>query len=430
MKSARSLQAGAFTLIAAMMLLFATSVGVFYLNRGTLFEQKNAANQVRSTTALEAADAGMEWATGMLNRPYDIRATCEFDTTTNVSFRRKYVQTNYANAAAIASKTNQDIAVAPNVRPGCFMNGNVLTCNCPASGGGDAVLVPPAALPGFSISFARVDATSVEVTSVGCNAIGGVCSAATAANADATATVKAILKLRPVLRAAPAAPLTCGNNCELSGSFTVGNTDNGTNGITVNAGNNVTGSAGAVSTIPGTPAANSLVPADQSLANLANNDATCSNDKIFNAYFGSTLSQYETSPSVKSISCSSANSCGSAVVSAYADGWRSFYFPDGFELNNSSGISSFGTQADPVSIVSPKAIKLNGNISLYGMVFSNSADYGDLGTGSSKIKGALVSCKDFKSNGNGDLTYDAAALKNLQSSSALLVRVPGSWRDF
>jgi len=425
-----SRQTGAFTLITAMLLLFATSVGVFYLNRGTLFEQKNAANQVRSTAALEAADAGLEWATGMLNRPYDIKASCDFDTTTNVSFRRKYVQVNYANAAAIATKTNLDIAVAPNVRPGCFINGGALTCNCPVSAGGDAVLKPPTALPGFSVSFARIDASSVEITSVGCNAIEGVCTAATAANADATATVRAILKLRPVLRAAPAAPLTCGGNCDLSGSFTVANTDNGTNGITINAGNNVNGSAGAVTTVAGAPPANSLVPGDQSLASLAGNDASCSNDKIFNAYFGSSISQYEKNPSVKTIACSTASSCGSAVVSAYADGWRSFFFPDGFELNNSSGITSLGTQADPVSIVSPKAINLNGNISLYGVVFSNSATYGDLGTGSSNIKGALVSCKDFKSNGNGDVTYDAAALKNLQASSALMVRVPGSWRDF
>ena len=421
-------EGGAFTLIGAMLLLFATSIAVFYLNRSTIFEQKSAANQVRSSAALEAAEAGIEWATGMLNRPYDIQANCNFDTTTNVSFRRKYVQTNYANAAAVAARTNQNIAVAAGVAPGCYMTGTTLTCSCPATG--DAVLSPPSALPGFTVSFAAIDATSVEVTSVGCNALDRTCTPASAAGADATATVKVILKLRPVLRAAPASALTCGGSCNLSGSLAVSNTDSAANGITINAGSNITGAAGAITSMPGAPAQNSVVGSDQSLSALAGTDANCANDKVFNAYFGSTLTQYQNNPSVKTISCSSANSCGAAVVSAYADGWRSYFFPDGFELNNSSGVAALGSQADPVTIVSPLAIKLNGGTDIYGVVYSNDANYGDLGTGNSTVHGALVTCQDFNGNGNGTITYDAAALKNLQSSSALMVRVPGSWRDF
>lgn len=421
-------QGGAFTLIGAMLLLFATSIAVFYLNRSTIFEQKSAANQVRSTAAIEAAEAGVEWATGMLNRPYDIRASCDFDTTTNISFRRKYVQTNYANAAAIAAHTNQNIAVAAGVAPGCYLTGTALTCNCPAVG--DAVLLPPSALPGFTVSFAAIDNTSVEVTSVGCNALAGACTPAAAAGADATATVKVILKLRPILRAAPASALTCGGSCNLSGSLAISNTDNTVNGITINAGGNINGTAGAITSTPGAPAQNSVIGADQSLSALAGTDSTCANDRVFNAYFGSTLTQYQNNPSVKTISCSSADSCGVAVLAAFADGWRSYFFPNGFELNNSSGVPSLGTQADPVTIVSPLAIKLNGGTDIYGVVYSNDATYGDLGTGNSTVHGAVVTCKDFSGNGNGTISYDAAALKNLQSSSALMVRVPGSWRDF
>lgn len=426
----RHRQGGAVTLIVVMMLLFGTSIAVFYLNRSLIFDQKSSANQVRASAALEAADAGMEWATGMLNRPYDIQGNCTFNTTTNISFRRKYVQINYANATNMANHTHLNISVAPDVRPGCYISGGALTCNCPASGAGDAVLTPPSALPGFTVSFAAVDADSVEVTSVGCNAISGPCTSSTASTADATATVKTILKLRPLLRAAPATPLTCGGSCALSGSFTITNTDSATNGITINAGSAVSGSAGAITSVPGMPAVNSVIASDDSLSNLAGADATCSNDSVFKAYFGSTLAQYAAGPSTKTISCSSPSTCGAAVTSAYNDGWRAFYFPDGFELNNSSGVSALGSQADPVSIVSPNAISLNGNIEVWGVVFSNDATYGDIGTGSSNIKGALVSCKDFNSNGNGDITYDPDALKNLQSSSALMVHVPGSWHDF
>lgn len=423
-------ETGAVTILVTMLLLMATSVGVFYLNRTTIFDQKSSANQYRSTLALEAADAGIEWAIGMLNRPYDIAANCSFNTTTNVSFRRKYVQIDYATAANIANHTSLNVSTAPNVHPGCYITNGVLSCGCPSPGAGDASLSPPSALPGFTVSFAAIDETSVEITSVGCSALTTACSATTAAGSDATATVKSIVKFRSILRAAPVSPLTCGGSCSLSGSFSVENTDYSTNGITINAGGAITGAAGAVTTIPGAPSSNSVVNGDQSLASLAAADPACTNGSIFNAYFGSTLSQYQTSPSVDSISCTSAAACGTAVVSAYNDGWRSFYFPSGFELNNSSGISSLGSEADPVTIVTPGAIKINGNINIYGLVFSNDATFGDIGTGSSKINGALISCKDFGSNGNGNITYNATALRNLQLSSSLMVRIPGSWRDF
>jgi hypothetical protein len=64
------------------------------------------------------------------------------------------------------------------------------------------------------------------------------------------------------------------------------------------------------------------------------------------------------------------------------------------------------------------------------MLFSNNSTLGDLGTGSSTVRGALVTCAGFTSNGNGSIVYDREALRNVQLSTASVVRVPGSWRDF
>ena len=44
-------QRGAAALAVTLLLLFATSITAFYLNRGLIFEQKVSANQLRSTTA-------------------------------------------------------------------------------------------------------------------------------------------------------------------------------------------------------------------------------------------------------------------------------------------------------------------------------------------------------------------------------------------
>lgn len=86
-------QRGVGSLAIVMLLLLGISIAVFYLNRGLIFEQKTSANQMRSTQAREMAEAGIEWATGMLNTPYDITTDCSFLSTTNISFRRIYVLT-------------------------------------------------------------------------------------------------------------------------------------------------------------------------------------------------------------------------------------------------------------------------------------------------------------------------------------------------
>ena len=427
--SQRTGQKGAATLITSLVLLFATTIVIFYLNRGLIVEQKTSANQSRATTAFEAAEAGLEWATGMLNRPYDIQTDCTFNTSTNVSFRRKYVQTRW-NAS---TNPTPNAVPATNVFPGCFMdtaNGGALTCSCPAvpgSGTTAASLSPASAMPGFTISFAAVaaDPLSVQVTSIGCSGATGACTSATAGGSDATATVTAVLKFRQLLRAAPAAALTCGTSCGISGSFNVVNYDSATNGITVNSGTAATGTSGAVGTVPGIPPQNSVVANDTSLSNLAAADPTCTSDKMFGAYFGSTVAEFAASPTTKTVADKA------AFLAAIADGWRSFYFPSastGADLRGTPFTA--GSSIDPVTIVTTGPFLVNSTSNIYGLIFSNDATAGDIGTGSSTIHGALVACNSFTSNGNGVVVYDGQALTNLQLNTATMVRVPGSWRDF
>lgn len=424
----RERQRGAATLLVTMVLLFSTSIIMLYLNRSILFEQKTSANQMRSTSALEMAEAGMEWATGMLNTAYDIDANCALLTTTNISFRRKYVQTQWGTGTATAT----DVAPATTTYPGCKVNGNMVTCGCPdvpASGSATAALGTEV-LPGFTAAFsATSDPEAVRVVATGCTAQAGACTPATAGNSDATATISSILKLRPLLRAAPASPLTCGTSCAVGGSYNVVNRDVATGGILVNAGGTITqGNGTTYTSIPGQPGANALVNNDTSLSAISSADPTCSNSSMFSAYFGSTIEQYAASPTTKTIAnCGSASSCGSLVDKAYGDGWRSFYFPDGFARNNSSG--SLGTPSDPVTLVSAAGFDVTGNIDLYGMIFSNSANVNDVGTGTADIHGALVTCAGYKNNGNGTLEYDADVLKGVRRSTGSLVRVPGSWTD-
>jgi len=436
-------QHGAALLIVSMLLLFSSSIVVFYLNRGLIFEQKTSANQVRSTSAQEAAEAGIEWATGKLNTPVDIQESdCEQSSTTNVSFRKIYAQTAATNVISSSSYAY----------PGCKMSGTTLTCNCPAAppttnnAGTQQVSVANLGtnvLPGFTVTFADVpgDNEAVQITSTGCTAQAGACkalttlegapltaanAAATTGAADATATISVILKMRQLIRGAPASPLTCGSTCALNGSFSVENFNVATNGTTVNSGGATDTGTSAVTTIPGLPSQNSVVQNDNTLGSIVASDPTCSNNAMFKTYFGSTIEQFAASTTTKSLPACNSSTCGDLLTRAYEDGWRSFYVQNDFHLN---GNNTYGSSADPITLVGPGSIQLNGTATVYGLIFANDATYDDV-NGSFQLNGALLACNRFSGSGNAKISYDANALTNLQRSTAVLVRVPGSWRDF
>ena len=438
-KSTSGSQRGAAALAVSMLLLFASSIVVFYLNRGLIFEQKTSANQLRSTSAFEVAEAGLEWATGKLNRPNDIDANCDLQATSNVSFLRRYIQTGFP--------ANTGVAVTTNTFPGCKISGTTLTCRCPAPGGFEQVADPGAAVQSsFSVAFAAVndpvtgiqDPTAVRVTSTGCTPQAGMCkpitgSAATTGASDANATVSVILKLNPTLRAAPSSALTCGTSCSVGGSYDIFNYEVASNGYLVNAGGSITqGNGTTYGTIPGQPVQNALIPNDPSLSALSSTDATCTNSAMFNAYFGSSLAAYAASADVRTLpGCNNASTCGALVDTAYNEGWRSFYFPDGLSLNNSAPFNVLGVASagQGVNLVSPGAISINGNITINGLLFSNSSNFNDVGTGTSNINGAIVSCAAYSNNGSGTLSYNSAALGGTGLRPGIMVRVPGSWRD-
>jgi hypothetical protein len=422
-------QRGLGMVAVTLILLFSLSLAMMYVNRGVLMEQRTAGNQSKATLAHEVAVSGIEWAIGMLNSPFDIGTDCNFLTTTNVSFRKRYVLTKWN-----ASPASTDIFPATNTFPGCKIDpatGNT-TCSCPTvpSSGTATASLGSAELPSFTIAFETVsgDTEAVRITAWSCSAQAGACTSANFGSADGNARLTAIVKLRPLLRAAPAAPLTCGTSCTVGGSYNIINRDIPTNGILVNAGTTIsTGPGTNFTTLQGQPSTNALVGSDASLSSLSSADPTCDNSKMFNAYFGSTLEQYRNTPSTKVLSCGSASDCKSKIDSAYADGWRAFYFDSDLQL---SGNNTYGSQADPITIVSSHAITINGNNTLYGLIFSNSADWNNLGSGNAVIHGAQVTCAAYNSNGNGTANYDPEALKNLRRLTGIMVAVSGSWRDF
>lgn len=477
----RHTQRGVAALVTSVVLLLVTALVMLYLNRSLIFEQKTSANQLRSTKAMETAEAGLEWAIGMLNYTQDIGANCQAvaASSTTFNFRKLYVQTYWGRTTLSTADQayfgttgggvyyDDTTAVVPvrHTFPGCKINGSTLTCTCPlvdrsalAIGAGgvpsDPASAPPsgAELPAFTVAFAPVpaayppadapnmtDPMAVLVTVTGCTATTGNCAPGTLAGSvgvagpDAVASVSAIVKLRPLLRAGPAAALTCGRTCAPGGSLNIVNTDPSTNGVTINSGSTSTVAGGAQTvTMPGLPPANSQIQNDESLSTLANaDDSNCSNSEVFKAYFGSSIEDYRAAAT--EINCSSAANCGSLLMAEYNNNKRNFYFPNGLTLNNSSGLPGNqlgGPGGDAVTLVTNRGFDINGNISVYGVLFSNDATFDYDGSGNGKVYGAVVACRDQTGNGNGTIAYDPSVVRGTQrGDTATALKIPGSWTD-
>jgi len=433
-------QRGAAALAVSMVLLFAMTLVAFFANRGIIFEQKTAANQMRSTRAFETAEAGLEWAVAMLNDSRVINTSCVAAAGQPTSFRDKYVPAG--------SPTN--LSPVAGSRPGCRITaaGTAPVCNCPTGGAtadftGTAFNVTTPTDPNFTVEFSDVptDPESVVVTAYGCVNQTAPCTAANNATGDATARVTVMLKLRPILRAAPAAALTTGGWAQICGSFNITNATAAANGYLVNSGGqtqigNGTYSSGALpagapncgggggqtlATMPGTPIASSIVANDTSLSSISG-----SSEAMFSAFFGTTLAQYIAAPTTYTVTGTSAINRGTNLLAAYALGYRSFWVDGDIQF---SGNATLGSATQPVVMASASDMTFNGNYDIYGIIYSDSASWNDLGTGTSDIHGAVVSRVNYRNNGNGTIIYDPLALGNVRDTGPL-VRVPGSWRDF
>lgn len=432
--SAFQKQRGAAALFVSVVLLVCMTLVAFFANRSLLFEQKTSANQLRSTRAFEAAEAGIEWATAMLNDPRNIDANCTPGATgATKSFRATYLPYDAATGFSPVS----------NAQPGCSISDSsgtpAISCRCPAAGTNPAGLAS-STTPTFTLKFDPVNTTtlpdatpdteSVLVTSYGCTSADGRCVPGASGTADAYQKISVILKLRPSLKSVPAAPITTGGALQLTSSASVvNNTDLNSNGILVDAGTginsvSVPGCTGSfkdfqsATTLPGTPWQNSMITNDASLSSLSS-DANA----MFQTFFGTTLAQFQADPSTKNLT-----SCGSVATdytAAFSQGYRSFYTTCDFATT-----SDLGSSTDPIIFVTTGALTFHGGANIYGLVYGDQATWDALGLGNGTLNGSLIVRGSYCANANATYNYSASALKTVRGTTGSMDRVPGSWKDF
>ncbi|HSN31537.1 MAG TPA: PilX N-terminal domain-containing pilus assembly protein, partial [Ideonella sp.] len=270
-------QRGVAALGVALLLLSTMALVALFANRSLLFEQKSAANQTRATRAFELAEAGLEWATAMLNDPRPVDATCT-PTAAGLSFRDRYL----GGGGAFAPVTT--------ARPSCRIAQGALACSCPEPGNDPAL--GSGDEPSFGVAFAPVagDGDSVQLTAWGCTGQSTRCVPGSAQqSADAAAKAGVALKLRPLLRALPVAAVTAAGTVQL-GAARLANLDLASHGALVVAGRAIDAATATLQTLAGSPAANTLYAGDAALDRLL--AQATDGGAVFNASFGMSPERY------------------------------------------------------------------------------------------------------------------------------------------
>ncbi len=410
-------QRGAALLVSAVIILVLMTLITFFANRNILFERKTAANQYRSTKAIEAAEAGLEWAIANLNSMRKITTACATSTqTSDRSLRDKYLDPDNNGSYAEVFSTST---------PLCSFIGGAWSCSCPNNGAAPTAAACGAAegCPTFRVGFTSMaaDPTLVRISATGCTSSQLPCVPGATATADGTATVDQVMKVLSGLSTLPAAALTAKGWVDFgSNAISVTNTDPGTNGITINAGGNITGfvNGSTVVSLPGTPPGASLVGDDTSLSAL-------SDDQMFKSFFGMTKQQFQESPSTTNVSC--AGTCNSTVLGAIDAGARTIWVEGDMTLNSNG---TYGSPERPVILVVNGNAHIQGTITIYGVLYCQDGTWDNTGGGDAQIYGASIAEGNFTATGTPNPTYDPNVLRRLRETTGQYAKVPGGWRDF
>ncbi len=185
-------QRGAVTLAITLALLAAMLITLWAANRNLLLEWRQSLNQAQAAAAFEAAEAGLDWATAMLNDGARIGSDCRPAPLSTQSFREQYLDVSRA-----------DFTPRP-LRLACTRDAAGWHCACAGN---------PAPPAGGDTSFSlRFDAGPTP---------GRLRVSASGSQRDASAQHSALVELQPALPHPPASALSVRAPTESVDSFFV-----------------------------------------------------------------------------------------------------------------------------------------------------------------------------------------------------------------
>ena len=430
----RPAQRGAATLVVVGLLFFVMSLVAAYTNRNLIFEQRTSANQYRSTQAFEAAEAGLEWASAMLNAGRLDAACTPSTVVTDTSFRERYLTIDPATGVVDpAGVLTADFA--GTVWPSCVFDGADWSCSCPDPGAAPVVAAPavPGILPAFRLRFVRASDTQPGVVRVevnGCTRLDDACLnfPAQAVGGEGRATVSALLALRGGVAAPPLAAVTARG--AVGGTLAAFNSDVRAAGLAVLAGGAVAGSV-VTGTAPGSPASTAVRDADPGLVTMLPVDDAVRASRFFANTFATLPDVWKEQPGAvrhqagAAVPVCAADPCTAGEIrsAVAANPGRVVWVDGGVDFDSGSAI---GSAAAPLVLVATGNIRVA--IDVTGLLYSRAPTWTLAGAG--RVTGAIVAEGDLNGTGSVVVVRDDEVLQRARRLTGSFVRAPGGWKDF
>jgi Tfp pilus assembly protein PilX len=419
MRPSTTRQRGAATLVVVMILFFIMAMMAAFANRNLIFEQRIASNYYRSGVAVEAADAGSEWALGMLNGA-NINAACTTTGNPSTSFRQRYI------GISPASRVLTPLQAAVSASCVRVAGAQGWTCQCPAGSWAPAAIADAGQMqPSFEINFQPAGrAGIVRIISTGCTGSqSNICSGDQAtANSQllGAAVVRVEAALVSALKMPPAVPLTVKQTVtDGTGALGLHNTDTRSSGLLL-----LTGGAAPLlddtrlDSLPGTPGQQALISGDASL-NLA------TTERMFAMFFGMAPGKYQNQPAMRTVSCD--GDCSGPLKAAYNLGMRMIWVDGPLTLSSNE---RYGAEDDPMLLVANGPVTINGPMIFNGLLYARGNIAWDNPSAQlALVNGAVIGEGTLQVSGKVDLWYQAAIIDKLSNAMGSFVRVPGSWWD-
>lgn len=423
-------QRGATTLVVVMALFLVVAMLAAFASRNMVYEQRIASNYYRAGVAYEAAEAGVEWALGMVNADR-IDTTCQNNPAGN-SLRERYLNINQSSRAITP------VSASPNVMLAChYTTANTWTCQCPTptAAAPGALVMPTLGAAGlqpmFGVGFrGGARPGTARLTVIGCTGLITSCAnnLTAAGNALGKAEQAVDIALVSAVKMPPVSPLVAKGLIDPGSPAALGLFNSAPNGsgMLVQTGQLLSlADLAHAEGIPGSPASEYMITADTAL-----HDQTV--ELFFASFFGMNRDYYRNQPKMRQIA---ADVCGSdctvPLQTQIAAGAQMFW------LNAASTFSSnvsLGGPTNPVVIIVDGDLTISQPIQIYGLLYvrGNLSWTNPSGAGiPATVTGAVVTEGNVTVAGPGsvNMVYDGIVMQILNNQRGSFVRVPGSTWD-
>lgn len=422
-------QRGAATLVVVMSLFLIVAMLAAFASRNMVYEQRIASNYYRAGVAYEAAEAGVEWALGMINAD-NIDASCQNEPTGN-SLRERFLRINQTTRAV-----TQVSASTSNAMLAChFSAANTWVCQCPTpTATAPGALVMPALggaglQPMFGVGFRSGSRPgTARLTVIGCTGLLTTCTnnLTAAGNALAKAEQAVDIALVSALKMPPVSPLVAKGLVSPGSPAALGvfNSAPGGSGMLLQTGQMLSlADLARAEGIPGSLASDYMITADTAMHDQ-------SAELFFASFFGMNSDYYRDQPKMRQVVVSTVcgSDCATPLQTQIAAGAQMFWLDAAATLNSNV---TLGSPTNPVVIVVNGDLTISQPIQIYGLLYvrGNLSWTNPSGAGiPATVTGAVVTEGNVTAAGPGsvNMVYDQGLMQILNNQRGSFVRVPGS----